>query len=380
MLPSGGGIRVARQFARGLSDHYRISEYRPDGGSPLNLSPCVEEVRIPFPMWRRPGGALRPVAPLFLIARLLAFRGVCRRAAAAMDKDADIALVHNTMPVAAPPILSFLNIPSLYFCYEYPRHIYEKDVILRTGSRAGELLLKPLEVLERRMDISAAASADIMATFSRYMRARVREIYRRDSEIVRPGVDTAFFKPDGRENEPRRNLVLSVGALWPFKGHETAIRAISLIPCEIRPELVIVADRGFPGYRQKLMDAAGRTSVRLSIAEAVTDEDVRHLYQTARAVLCCQRREPYGLIPLESMACGTPVVAINEGGFQDNIINGENGYLFDGSSEAAAAILSALVSNDDAWARTTANGLRFALEQRTIEHGINRLVEVLEKL
>lgn len=51
------------------------------------------------------------------------------------------------------------------------------------------------------------------------------------------------------------------------------------------------------------------------------------MYSTGKAVLCCQHDEPYDLVLLEIMSCGIPVVAVIEGGFIENLRNGENGLL-----------------------------------------------------
>ncbi len=377
MLPSGGGIRVAGQFARGLAGEYSLDVHRPRGSGSFTPSGNIRERVYPYPMWKRPSGLLRPVAPVFLAARLLSFRKVCRGIAESINRTADIALVHNTMPVAAPPVLEYLTVPSLYFCYEYPRHIYEKDIIRRTGSPAGELALKPLEALEKRMDISSAASADRIATFSSYMRKRIQDIYSRDSAVVPPGVDTEFFSP-GAAGEARDKHVFSVGALWPFKGHETSIRILSLIPEGIRPQLIIAADREFPGHGDTLKAVAERLSVKISIRRGISNIELRELYRTAAAVLCCQRREPYGLVPLEAMACGTPVVAVSEGGFLDNIVHGETGYLFDGTPEQGALALSGVIAGNTG--NMTGGALDFVREKRNLMSGIHRLIEVIEDI
>lgn len=374
MLPSGGGIRVAGQFARGLAGEYSLEVHRPQGSGSFPPSGNIRETVHPYPMWKRPSGLLKPLAPIFLATRLLSFRKVCRRIADHINRSADIALVHNTMPVAAPPILKYLTVPSLYFCYEYPRHIYEKDIIRRTSSSAGELALKPLEALEKRMDLSSAASADRIATFSSYMRKRIEDIYSLDSAVVPPGVDTDFFTP-AAPGAQSRGHVFSVGALWPFKGHETSIRILSLIPEGVRPQLIIAADREFPGHSDTLKAVAERLSVKISIRKGISNKELRELYRSAAAVLCCQRREPYGLVPLEAMACGTPVVAVSEGGFLDNIVHGETGYLFDGTPEQGALVLSGVIAGNTG--KMTGGALDFVREKRNLPSGIHRLLEVI---
>lgn len=378
MLPSGGGIRVLRQFVHGLSADFDLHIHQPEGASSACNQSDIKQTVYTYPMWKKPAGLLRPVAPVFLILRLLSFKQVCRKIAVKINNSADAVLVHNTMPVAAPPILQFVNIPSAYFCYEYPRHIFEKDIIHRTESLMARMALYPLERLERSIDRKSTCAAHQIITFSSYMQQRIKSIYQRDSVIVRPGIDNTFFSPSSVIQ--RDNHVLSVGALWPFKGHETAIKIIGLIKPDIRPALCIVADREYPGYRKKLVALAKNLSVKLTIQQRISDNELRELYRRAKAVLCCQRREPYGLVPLEAMACSTPVIAISEGGFEDNIVHGKNGFLFHGSAENGAACLLKVLTQQTSTHEQTTLGLRFIQQKRTIQNGVNELGKILESL
>ena len=378
MLPSGGGIRVLRQFVNGLSSSFEMHIHQPEFASIVKSGDSVKTTIYPYPMWRKPAGYLKPVAPIFLILRLLSFKKVCSLAADKINKTADAALIHNAMPVAAPPLLQYLDIPSAYFCYEYPRHIYEKDLIQRTGSIVARQALLPLEFLEKTIDRNSTQKASTLFSLSTYMQGRIRSIYDRDSTIIRPGVDTSLFSA-GKEDKSA-DFVLSVGALWPFKGHETAIRAISLLPEKYRPKLLIVADREYPGYRAKLISKANSLAVETEIIQSISDQELRDYYRRARAVLCCQRREPYGLVPLEAMACGTVVVAINEGGFPDNIRHNSNGFIFNGNPEDAAKYLLQILTDPSLSKEFSEAGRAFINKHRTLSHGVIRLREELEIL
>lgn len=376
MLPSGGGIRVATQFAEGLSSAFSVKVYRPEGGVSFRSSHPVSEQTFLFPMWKRPSGLLKPVSPLFLILRLYSFRRLCKTIAESMNTQADIALVHNSLPIASPPVLNYLNIPSLYYCYEYPRHIYESDIIRRSGNRFTEFLLKPLAIAEKEMDRSSVAEADSIATFSTYMKNRIQSIYSRNASIIRPGVDTSFFFPVPSTN--RENYILSVGALWPFKGHEKTLRILAAI--KNKPKLVITADRAYPGYKKHLEAISSDAGIQLAIEEGVTDSRLRDLYRQAKLVICCQKREPYGLVPLEAMACGTPVLAVAEGGFPDNIEHNKTGFLFDGTVSHGAHILKMILNNRELAEAAGSAGREFVMKERCLSSGINQLAREIDRL
>jgi len=374
MLPSGGGIRVLRQFCNQLQSRFELSVHRPCGGSDI---PGITTVEYPFPLWKKPRGILKPGAPIFLVLRLLSFKALCLKAATEINGSADAVLVHNTMPIAAPPILQYLKIPSAYFCYEHPRHLYERDIIRRTDNIIADSALLPLRALERRIDRLSAASADKIIALSSYMQSMIREIYHRYSDIVRPGVDTDFFYDD---HTPEENIVLSIGALWPFKGHMTAIKILAEIPREKRPSLCIIGDRILPGHDQQLMETAGALGVDILIKRCITDSELRNLYRKARVVVCCQRREPYGLVPLESMGCMTPVLAIAEGGFTDNVFHGQNGLLFGGNSNEGGEILANLLSDSKMSEKLANNGRIFVEKERNLSAGTIELGDILESL
>ncbi len=375
MLPSGGGARLASQNISILQHRFSWHLHSVEGAVEFPNLQTAALRRHSFPQGKRLSGVSRLFAPLLLMNRLRAFGELCARIASEMNSEGQVALVHNSMIIAAPPVLDHLLIPSVYFCYEYPRHLYEKPRIRRTGSLLGDQLLLPLERRERQMDRKSVAAAGTVATFSPYMRNRLRSVYGVEAEMVYPGVDSAFFSPG--ELRVKGSHLLSVGALWPFKGHDAAIRSVSLLPGSIRPPLVIAADREFPGYGEKLKRFAARSNVDLRIERAISDESLLGLYRSAKAVLCFQHNEPYGLVPLEAMACGKPVVARNSGGFADNIRNRETGLLFhDPASEARDLILE-IISDEGVSNELGDAGRDFVINSRTPESCAERLAHVI---
>jgi glycosyltransferase involved in cell wall biosynthesis len=374
-LPSGGGIRVLSEMLARLQEDFRVTVHYPEGSQLLRSERTISLKEWPFPGGRRLKGLRRAAAPLVLPARLRAFDRLCRQMSLEMNRNSRLALVHNSMLVAAPPLLRYLSVPSVYFCYEYPRHIYEPSLVRRTGSRVQHLLLSGLRSLERRMDYEAARSADRMITLSSWMSRRLHAIYAADPLIVRPGVDTDLFCPDG--NAGSSKMVLSVGALWPFKGHETALESLALLPDEMRPGLTVVADREYPGYSRRLLSAASDLGVVLDIRKGISDLQLRDLYNLAGAVLCCQMNEPYGLVPLEAMSCETPVVAVEEGGFTDNIRSGGNGILVRRNPREIASALERVLTDRELAGNLGKQGRRFVTTERTREAAGDRLAGIL---
>jgi len=361
-----------------LSREFAVTVHFPEGSREPPDLPGVTLRRWPFRAGGRMRGAARLFGPLALMARLQSLDRLCRRIAQEMNRNSGAVLVHNSMFVAAPPLLKYLEVPSVYFCFEYPRHIYEPLVVRRTVGWFRHFLLAGLRSMEKRMDRSAAMAADRTVALSSWMAGRLADIYGLELSIVRPGVNTGFFSPG--EPGPVDGHVLSVGALWPFKGHDMALEAVAALPADRKPRMVVVADREYPGYRRRLSAAANGLGVDLEVLTGISDLRLRDLYRRAGAVLCCQRNEPYGLVPLEAMACGAPVIAVDEGGFPDNVRDGVNGLLVRRDLEAVSRALDRVLKDRELARRLGRGGRDFVTGERTRKAAADDLIGVLKKL
>lgn len=78
--------------------------------------------------------------------------------------------------------------------------------------------------------------------------------------------------------------------------------------------------------------------MRLELSVGVSDEELVRQYQQSGIMLYAPRLEPFGLAPLEANACGTPVIALAQGGVRETVVDGENGQLVDSPEEMAVAI------------------------------------------
>ena len=155
---------------------------------------------------------------------------------------------------------------------------------------------------------------------------------RRRITVVPSGVDVEQFCPDGpvaeRTDRPR---VLCIGRLVPRKGFDTVIRALAAVP---EAELVIAGGPAADGLAadpeaNRLRRLAERFGVagRVRLVGAVPRPDVPALLRSADLVVCTPWYEPFGIVPLEAMACGVPVIASAVGGFLDTVVDGATGTL-----------------------------------------------------
>jgi D-inositol-3-phosphate glycosyltransferase len=149
-------------------------------------------------------------------------------------------------------------------------------------------------------------------------------------EVVPSGVNVVRFRPTGpaATRMPNRRRILAVGRLVPRKGYDDLIRAVSALD---DAELVIVG--GPPGgieadpEGRRLTELAWRMGMadRVRLVGAVPGADMPLWYRSADVVACTPWYEPFGLTPLEAMACGVPVVTYAVGGLQDSVVDGVTG-------------------------------------------------------
>ena len=169
--------------------------------------------------------------------------------------------------------------------------------------------------------------------------------------VVPCGVDTSVFTPDGpaapRNGRPR---LLALGRLVERKGVATVIAALARLP---GAELVVA---GGPDYRDmgtsadyRLLREAARlhgVAERVIFTGSVARADVPALIRSAEVVVCAPWYEPFGIVPLEAMACGIPVVASAVGGLTDSVVDRQTGRLVPARDPVAlAGVLSQLLAD-----------------------------------
>jgi glycosyltransferase involved in cell wall biosynthesis len=184
--------------------------------------------------------------------------------------------------------------------------------------------------------------------------------------IVPCGVDTAVFSPKGpvapRTGRPR---LLVLGRLVERKGQEDAVRALATVP---DAELVVVGGppagelgRDPEVRRLQAVAAAAGVADRVCFTGSVARADVPAWVRSADVVLAVPWYEPFGITPLEAMACGRPLVATAVGGLVDSVVDGTTGDLVPPRDPARLGeVVAALLADDERRAAYGAAGVRRA--------------------
>ena len=192
----------------------------------------------------------------------------------------------------------------------------------------GDAAFRLLAGLMRRSDRRSAQAVDRYLTQADYVAEQVQASYGREAEIIGAPVDCELFHPSG---EAADDYFLFCGRLIePYKKVTALVEAFNRLG-----ERLIVAGDG--PERARLESIAGP---RIEFAGQLRDAELVALMQSCRAAVF-PSRDDFGLIPVEVMACGRPVLAHAGGGAMTTVAPGVTGELFEGqSAEAIAAAVA----------------------------------------
>jgi glycogen synthase len=272
-------------------------------------------------------------------------------------------------------------IPALLFVHDYwPSYGPERDLwtrMWRWRPRRGALV-QSLTGLPTRPDLPAAGR---WLFNSQSMREQTLATGLRidDSAILAPGIDRSYLlAPREPEAPPWRWRLLYIGRVVEQKGVRTAIESLPLLAPQA--SLQIVGD-GDAGYRRELDQTARSLGVRdrVEFSGARAREELFDTYRAADVVIFpVQWPEPFGLVPLEAMALGRPVVATGRGGSGDYLEHGGNALLFEaGNAGKLAATLQTVAADPGLRNRLRRGGYETAAAHGEDEFNRRALDEML---
>jgi glycosyltransferase involved in cell wall biosynthesis len=211
----------------------------------------------------------------------------------------------------------------------------------------------------------------------------------RKMTMVPCGFDPREFAPmsrfEAREKlglDPDEFIVLQLGRMVPRKGIENVVRAMALLPRDIHPRLLVVggeSDAPDPRATPEIGRLQG-IARQLDVTDIVTftgrkqRSQLRDYYCAANVFVTTPWYEPFGITPLEAMACGTPVIGSQVGGIQYSVVDGLTGYLVPPNDPKALADHLAYLQAHPALARALGlAGIRRAQTMFTWEQVASQL-------
>lgn len=212
----------------------------------------------------------------------------------------------------------------------------------------------------------AAQQIQVDTEFERDALARLQAIPMERFEVIPPSLAETFAgsTPRARRRHPEAGFrVLFVGRLEPYKGLDHLIAALGLLKKRTGGALALTVvgdgtEKAVDGFRELAM-SSGLGPVEF--CRRVTDEELRSLYDSSGALALPSRSEAFGIVLLEAMSRGLPVIAARAGGMPALVKDGQNGLLVPyGDPDALAGAIARLVADAGLWGRLSEAGMETA--------------------
>ncbi|MFN8625146.1 MAG: glycosyltransferase family 4 protein [Candidatus Binatia bacterium] len=382
-VPSGGAKRVIYEWVRRLSVRHQIDVYTLSTADHAfcDVRPFVRRHLVfpfgPRTVFRRPWGRLNPwqrwrdLNELTRIGRVIADR--------INHGGYSVVLSTTCIHTGIPTFLPFLNCPAVH-CLPEPfgrrfRRPLQRPYFRNSAWRQTLDRFDPLIALYNRrlahLQGNGVHGAKRLLAISRFTQEQMQAGFGRDVAICCGGVNTDEFRPIA--NIAKRPHVLSVGELTPRKGFDFLIESLGRIPAAERPPLVLACNWVDPREHGYVETLAARNGVQLQSMEQLGTAELSLEYNRARLCVYAPVLEPFGLVPLEAMACGTAVVGVREGGVSESIVHERTGLLVDRDHDQFAAAMQRLLSDPDLAAEYGRNGRQHVLRNWTWEESVASL-------
>jgi glycosyltransferase involved in cell wall biosynthesis len=205
--------------------------------------------------------------------------------------------------------------PHLCYCHTPMRYVWDMyhDYAVGAG-RLVRLMMPLLAHYLRIWDVTSAARVDHFVANSRHVAMRIARYYRRSAQVIPPPVDTSAFAPVVGEGD----YYLVVGELVRYKRADLAVEAFNRLG---KPLIVI-------GDGEQLTELRAKAGDNIKIMGYQPFEVVRDHYARCKALIF-PGEEDFGIVPVECMASGRPVIALRRGGVLDTIVEGVTGFFFE---------------------------------------------------
>jgi glycosyltransferase involved in cell wall biosynthesis len=238
------------------------------------------------------------------------------------------------------------------YCHTPMRYIWNMYHEYRGGAGwITRTLMPPLTHYLRMWDVTSAARVDSFVANSATVARRIRRYYGADAAVIHPPVDTAAFSivPPSELGD----YYLMAGELVSYKRPDLAVRAFN----EMKLKLVVI------GGGEMLDEVRSLAGPTVTVMGSQPFEVLKQHYARCRALIF-PGEEDFGMVPVEAMASGRPVVAFGRGGATETVVKGLSGAFFtEQSADAIASAVKGLADLDIDPVGIAAHAAKFGREQ-----------------
>lgn len=209
-----------------------------------------------------------------------------------------------------------------FLAYIHTPMRYAWDLYFDYFKRSGKLtqfFMKRQMGYIRQWDFISSQRIDALIANSSYIKRRIKKFWNRDSQVIFPPVNTETLCPNGK---PAEDFYIAFSRLVPYKRIDIAISACG----ELGKNLIVIGS----GSQEKKLKELSKNykTANIQFLGRISDDEVKSYLQRCRALLFCAE-EDFGIIPVETQACGRPVIAYKKGGALETVRDGITGLFFE---------------------------------------------------
>jgi glycosyltransferase involved in cell wall biosynthesis len=261
--------------------------------------------------------------------------------------------------VVVPP-----GVPHICYCHSPMRYVWDMYPNYSASlGRFGRLLFSFIAHYLRRWDQLNSQQVTRFIANSNFVKARIKSYYNVEASVIFPPVDVKAFDV----TESNEDFYLVLGQLVDYKRADIAVEAFN----ESGKKLVVIGEGEM--YQKLSKIAEGNIELR----GRVTFSEVKDAMKKCKA-LVFPGVEDFGIVPVEAMACGKPVIAYGKGGARDTVIDGVTGLFF--HSQTAASLNAAIEKFESIYGSFDAQKIREHAENYDSETFVENIVSEINSV
>lgn len=272
-----------------------------------------------------------------------------------MERKYDVIFIHGSRFTESPFILRFLPKNTIYYAHapNYAINVEKRIAFENIGN-----LKRLYELLNRKMrktlDKGNIKKISHILANSTYTQKQIKKIYKRESSVCYLGVDEKIYKPKRGKKDFD---ILYIGSKEFMDGYDLLEQALTLMKKK-------------PKVRSLFFEKEW----------IANDAALAKIYNKSKMTVCLAYDEPFGLTAIESQSCGVPVVAVNEAGYRESVINEKTGFLVNRNSNLLAKKVTQLLENSELQKKLSYNARKLIEENFTWAKSVNKMEYLFRKI
>lgn len=270
-------------------------------------------------------------------------------------------IVLDVLPTSIPLLTSWVKGGIMYYCH-FPDKLLTRDTV--NGEATDEAIQQrsSLRTWYRNfmdgIEEYTMSYADVLCVNSKFTKVQVQKVFsslsRKDIRVLYPALDMEKFAQPNFTIATSEAPIVSLNRFERKKNIALLLRAYALLQTELKkslPPLIIAGGYDIRNvenveYLQELKHLAAELSIiNIQFRPSISDQERATLMQSALCLVYTPHLEHFGIVPLESMFAGRPVIAVKSGGPMETVVDGKTGFLCDKTPQAFCDALKKLVND-----------------------------------